>query len=327
MKERSKPLSKHERVPKRLMLLVKTLISGLLLWLVLHAVDLGSVLELTLGANRGMIAAAVLLGIATNALTGVRWFIVIRAVGLALPLAIVLQVTMIGAFFNQFLPSAMGGDLVRIPYAHRFGLSLVDALKSVVLDRLVAFVGLTALVLACVPMSLVVLPEGAARWLSVGVAAGGALALALAMAMRRGPAQGLLGRLMRPVLEVSAALRQILTSDSSGPILASSLAVQLMRPLVVYLIAVGMSLPVSLLDCLLIVPPALLLTVLPISLGGWGVREVTFVAAFGLVGLQAEGAFALSAAFGLATLASSLPGALFWVLLPRAPQHTLPKIP
>jgi hypothetical protein len=73
-----------------------------------------------------------------------------------------------------------------------------------------------------------------------------------------------------------------------------------------------MQLEVSLRDCILLVPPVILVTVVPISIAGWGVREGAMVVAFGFIGVPANAAFAVSVLFGLTLAAASLPGSLLW---------------
>jgi uncharacterized membrane protein YbhN (UPF0104 family) len=82
----------------------------------------------------------------------------------------------------------------------------------------------------------------------------------------------------------------------------------------VYALGLGLGLHVSLLDCLVLVPPVILLTTLPISIAGWGVREMAMVTAFGFVGVPAASGLALSLLFGLVVTASSLPGGVLWLI-------------
>ena len=65
--------------------------------------------------------------------------------------------------------------------------------------------------------------------------------------------------------------------------------------------------------CLVIVPPVLLLSVVPISLAGWGVREGAMVVAFGFVDIPIADAFALSVTMGLSLLLAGLPGGVIWL--------------
>jgi len=59
----------------------------------------------------------------------------------------------------------------------------------------------------------------------------------------------------------------------------------------------------------------LLILTIPISIGGWGVREGAMVTAFALVGVPGEGALVLSLLFGVIGLVVSLPGGIVWLMM------------
>jgi uncharacterized membrane protein YbhN (UPF0104 family) len=65
----------------------------------------------------------------------------------------------------------------------------------------------------------------------------------------------------------------------------------------------------------MLMQPVALLTSLPISIGGWGVRETAMIGLLGLVGVPASAALVLSVELGLITMAASLPGLVFWFLI------------
>ena len=75
------------------------------------------------------------------------------------------------------------------------------------------------------------------------------------------------------ILTLSSTLHAAMFGRYSMHILVYSVTVHLIRVLAVYLIARGMMLDISFLESLILVPPALVVTALPISVGGWGVRE------------------------------------------------------
>ena len=75
--------------------------------------------------------------------------------------------------------------------------------------------------------------------------------------------------------------------------------------------------PVSLLTCLLVVPPALLITAVPITISGWGVREGAMIIGLGLGGISSETAVAASLVYGLLSMATALPGGVLWLVLRR----------
>ena len=70
----------------------------------------------------------------------------------------------------------------------------------------------------------------------------------------------------------------------------------------------------SFLDCLVLIPPIVLVSTIPISIAGWGVREAAMITLLALVGVAEADAFVLSVLFGLLTFGLSLPGGIVWII-------------
>ena len=293
---------------------LKALVTLAIIILLLREMDLDAVVHYVLSIKPVYLVIATALGLLISVVASVRWYYVIRATGYCLTSYRALQLTMVGTFFNQILPTAMGGDLARIPYAHQSGLPLGSAVNCVVLDRVVAMIALVLLVLITLPLALPVLGTTHARWALVAIAAGGLAGAAVILGMAYIP-----GRLshpaLKPVMALSLSLREAVAGRFAPAVMISGIVVHLVRIITVYVISVGMQLDIAFSDCLILVPPALLVTVLPVSIGGWGIREAAFVIAFGLVGLPTEQAFALSVIFGVTILIAALLGAPFWIFL------------
>ena len=79
-----------------------------------------------------------------------------------------------------------------------------------------------------------------------------------------------------------------------------------------YVLGLDLGIELSFPAYVVLVGGATLFAVLPISLGGWGVREVGMVALFGAVGVSPERALTLSVLYGVLPLLISLPGGLSW---------------
>jgi uncharacterized membrane protein YbhN (UPF0104 family) len=97
-------------------------------------------------------------------------------------------------------------------------------------------------------------------------------------------------------------------------LLGMSLAIHVFNVAVIYVLALGLTIDLSYWHCLLLAPPVMFLSMLPISVAGWGVREGAMIVALGLVGVTPAHSVALSVCFGIAVLAISLPGGLLWLL-------------
>jgi hypothetical protein len=104
-------------------------------------------------------------------------------------------------------------------------------------------------------------------------------------------------------------------------VLFLSLSMHLLAILSVYVLARGLGMEITALECLALVPVVLLISTLPISLAGWGMREGAMVAALSFAGIENSEALALSILFGLTLLAISLLGAVFWLVQGRSAAH------
>jgi hypothetical protein len=108
-----------------------------------------------------------------------------------------------------------------------------------------------------------------------------------------------------------------LRPSASIPALALGVATQLGGSLAAYAIARSLALNVTVIDCLILMQPVTLLATLPISIGGWGVREAAVVTFFGLVGVAPSAAVLLSVQLGLLAVVLSLPGGLLFFVQRR----------
>lgn len=297
---------------------IKTIITLSLLGWLLHRIDLAPLFARLGSLHPGMAVAAVALLMAQLLLAGWRWAMVARTIGAPLTREATIRLTLIGQFFNQTLPSAIGGDAVRAWMAQREGMSLAKAISGVFADRLVALVFLVAIVGATLPAfyARVDVPE-----LRLGIAAlVAATAIGVVVLLVLGPAVSRLLRRHRwtqALGQLADDLRAVMVSRGAPPVMASALLVHLGVVTSVWLVARALAIDVGLLDCLVLVPPIVLVTTLPISIAGWGVRESATVIGFGFVGVSAVDAVALSVVFGLMQIAIGLPGGAVWMMRRR----------
>ncbi len=297
-----------------------------LFWLILRGCDWSDI-RTRLGALSLVALAGMLLVISVQTVVlSLRWRWITASMGYALSLRDGLMGQLISQFFNQGLPSSIGGDGVRVWWLKRRGMPLRPALENVLFDRLS---GLATLLLL-VPLSLVLLArmtdQRAPLWALVVVTAGGAAGLALVIVVRRlGLGDSLQTSTRRPARFVARGLgwldhfgrlmwlacRQPATLARVG---GSGTGVHLLSVFLGYFIARELGVAVSFAQCLAVIPPALLVAYLPVSIAGWGVREGAVVVAFGLIGIPAADAVVVSVTLGLGYLLVALCGGLVWVV-------------
>jgi uncharacterized membrane protein YbhN (UPF0104 family) len=295
--------------------LVKLAISVVLITIVLRAFDVRGVVAHFAKVDALTLVLAVAIALSIALLHTLRWLVVINANGSKLGLKTALQVVLIGHFFNQALPSSVGGDAVRVWCAYRAGLTFGVAANTVIIDRAVTMFSLLLLSAAGLPWLFDIVTDPVARWALSTVICAGVAGFGAFLALRRLPQGVTRWRAVRALLAVSALARNVMFNARYAlPAILLSVLSLVGFAVIVYCLARAMQLDVTLLDCILLVPPVILVTVVPISIAGWGVREGAMVVAFGFINVPASAAFAVSVLFGLTLAAASLPGSLIWWL-------------
>ena len=307
------------------MALVKIAISVALLWLLFANVDAAAVFDQASRAHIGLLVAALLSFLVLAVVQAYRWTVVLRAIGARLGQIQATLTVLIGLFFNQTLPSTIGGDAVRIWRVHKLGLDLGRAVNGVMVDRLSALAALLLVAIVGLP-KLHGLLGGAAFWVIPAFIVAGALGFVALMTFDRLPPGFMRWRLVAAIGRLSADARRALIDPAYGPaVIGLSLFIQIAVSSTIWLIAVALHVEVGWFDCLILVPPVMLISMVPISIAGWGVREGAMVTALGLVGVAATDALAVSIVYGVIVSLVGVPGGVIWAL--TRPKRGAPDAP
>jgi len=279
-------------------------VSVALLTLLAWQLDASAVVDRLTGFDGRWALLAVAISLPQIGLLAYRWRFTAGRLGLDLPFGTALREYYLAIFLNQVLPGAVLGDVSRAWRHGRAGPErrIGPAARAVILERAsgqVVMGVVAALSLASLPLAFNVVPTPVAlATLGVVIAV-----LAALFAFRRRPRDGPLAILGRDV-RVALLARDALPAQ----LISSTLVVgTYLATYVVAARAVGVSTPLWTL--LPLVAPVLLSMLIPTTVAGWGVREATAAALWGAVGLTVVDGVAISAAYGILVLVSSLPGA------------------
>jgi uncharacterized membrane protein YbhN (UPF0104 family) len=255
-------------------------------------------------------------------LGALRWRIVLSCLGTPSGAAQVTRWTYVSVFFSQVLPATIGGDALRIWLAHRAGFPISVAVNSVGLDRVAMFVTLMLLLAAATPgLGDLIGMERLDHVVAILLAATAA-GLAALMLGDRLPERLRHLRAIRAIGYLAHDARRLfLGVRFGGAVLALSLASYLIIIVSVYLFALAFGAARELSQFFVLFPPVLVASSLPISIGGWGTREMAMVVALGTVGIGPHVAVLVSLWLGVASIVISLPGA-FLYLVDRAPLNS-----
>jgi glycosyltransferase 2 family protein len=293
---------------------VRLLVTAGLLWALLAHVDFSHVKEIVGHLSLPLLAAGAMALLATSPFSALRWHIVLAAETTSPGSWTLLKIVLVGLFFNQVLPSGVGGDAVRAWRCHRLGISAGAAIRSLVLDRVSGYMVTVVLFAAGLPVLLHILPNARQRYgivLLLGAALCGLLALFLIDYLPRGL---LRFRLFAELAALSREGRRLFARPArSGAVIGLATATVGLSILAFMLVAESLGVDLSFVSWLVIVPPVSLIQLVPVSLAGWGVRELGVVVLLAGFGVPAEAALAASLLVGLCMIVVGLPGGLLWL--------------
>jgi glycosyltransferase 2 family protein len=258
--------------------------------------------------------AAAVAGMAQIGLGGLRWRYILIRLGAPLKALEALQLFYISTFFNTYVWGAVGGDVLRAWLTYRVNVSPANSAFSVILDRVAAIAGVALLMLVTMPWLAV--QAGYNLQPFVLAATGGAILIGIVLVskLEHLPANWRSSRIARLVHEMGSATRQALLKPAAVPVVIMAILAQLALGVMTYLLAKALAIEVSLLACVALMQPVALMVALPISIGGWGLREAGIIGLFALVNVSVPNALLLSVSLGVLVSLISLPGGLVWLL-------------
>jgi hypothetical protein len=293
----------------------KILVSAALLYLALRKIDTSNLVSRLGLTSVGWIAFALAMTLLQVLVSALRWREISADCGAPLSVARAARYCMIGSFFNQTLPSSIGGDAMRLWLVGRGPAGWRAAAYSVFVDRAIGLIALAVLIVTSLPWSyrLIGDPHGRLALLFVDfsalAAAGGFL---------------LLGRLHWPWLKNIRALHHlracsvitnhaILNRKRAWKMALLSLSIHLLAIVIAWCVVRAIAAPVFFTEIFLLIPPVMLITMLPISIAGWGVREASMALTFGYAGLATGEGVNVSLLYGAVFFVVGALGGLVWI--------------
>ena len=301
-------------------MVAKVGVSLALLAYLLSTTDLAALIRRVRSGDPLLLAGALALYTLTLALATWRWRLLLRAQGYHAPMAHLSASYLVATFFNNFLPSNVGGDVIRVRDSSRLTGSTTASLAIVAIDRIL---GLSALYLLAV--IAYVFGGGTVRDLAGALPALVALGIVFAVLGYVYVTPGIARRLMsisrldafpwiRERFEVAQSAVHVYRERVAMVWLAflASVALQALVVCYYYVVARSLRIPLGLSACFLVVPLCTLVQTVPVSFNGWGIRESIYILYFRQLGLTRDSALAFSLVGAGLIVILSLSGAVVW---------------
>jgi uncharacterized protein (TIRG00374 family) len=250
-----------------------------------------------------------------------RWQILIRAQGDDVPLKLLAQSYLVGTFFNNFLPTRFGGDVVRIWDGSKYSQSVVKSSAIVVVERLTGLLILFLFALGVSVIRLDLAHQSPFIWVALCF---GAIGFAAVLAFLLAPWPVFFGRLLKsqrfqPMVAKIIAFRETIINyrqQKAAFTRAMLWALVLQLNVIIYYFLIGQSLHLKIpwLDYFMVIPVVHFIQLIPITINGLGLREGAYIEIFAFYSIPAQVAFSFSMVDVGFVLILGLVGGVLYVL-------------
>lgn len=306
-------------------ILLRIGVSIALLVFLFRMVDRKNIFEIMTHSDKPLLLIAFFTLFFSYALCLFRWDMLLKAAQIRLPLKRVIISTAGGAFFSLFLPSTIGGDLVRSIDLAVHTKKTHEVVATVLLDRLSGYIGLVTVALLAILFGWGFIRDNPTALFSVAIITAILAAVLLILfnkflyskinKLLQTPSAGKIREFIKDLHQEMHIFRH--HTDIVINNLMLSLAIQIMAPLTFYIIALSLGIKISLFYFFVFIPIIGAITMLPISLGGLGLRDVTTIFFFAKAGVGKDLAFAMSLVSFFFILILGIMGGIIYALTLR----------
>jgi glycosyltransferase 2 family protein len=278
-------------------------------------VDLDDFLERLTDLNLYQILGALFFLILQSFVVSKRWQAVLAKISYTVPYTKILRTHYLSLSSSIILPNLIAEPAIKAFFLKRLNVPVSGTIRSVVIDKLLMLFGLLGLTLLVAPLVIFFYPA-TLPWAYLYM-----LIVFLLVFLRLIMHTGILNAIKNIELEFFKKYykyldkAKLLFTDDQLIIQALLLSFlsQFFAICSVYILSLSMDPGLSMIDCMLLMPPVMLATAIPVAFNGWGIRELAMIYVLGFASISSESAFALSVQFGTIGLLMWSIGLLMWI--------------
>ncbi len=295
-------------------------VSIVFLFFLFRQVDFKNVLSIIKNSNCFVLSLIFLISILVNFLCFLRWKIVLKSFDLQIPIKFLISSFCGALFFNTFLPTSIGGDFMRTVDLSLYTKRPGDVVASVFLDRLNGYIGMVFILILAVALGNYVKLDPVFLYVVISIVVFLVFVLfilfnskvykllnSLLYSPKAGKIRSILHEIHERMYHFKNRKKDFLYT------VVISFFIQLLVPVSAFFIMLSIGVKISIIYFIIFVPLVSLIMLLPISLGGWGVREASFVFFMTKIGVDKNLALAGVLIGSVLTLAVSAIAGLIYV--------------
>lgn len=253
-----------------------------------------------------------LLILSQNIVAGIKVWLISKCTTVSISKTDAIKSFFVGSFFSQLLFS-LGGDAIRGWYLYRKASNLLVVSSIVLLDRITGFIALGCLYFGSL-YGLTKIIEKSHLLSSLQLLGALCFTLIIGFLLCIVFASKFTFSFLAPLKHLLKISKEMLCAGNKTLlILVISFAINLSNVFVLYIAGNLYGVDLSFTNYMIVSVPAILLSLIPITVAGWGVRESAIMVGFGFMGISSTISLSISLTFGIASIIASLPGLLFTI--------------
>lgn len=299
--------------------ILKIIISLILITGLVSRIDISESVQVLKQIDLSLYFLALFLGFNSTLIVSYRCkYVCKKKIGVSIPLSKCYQYYFYSSFYSNFLPTAIGGDIFRIYHLNRHIMNISDSSSVVLFERISGFFSL--LVISFVASIVLFFNFNQHEFLPQTILIAFVFIFCLLLVLSRN-FESLLGKIAVKVglstifdyiKRITNNIKLFINDYSTAKyIFFQSLSYQLFSVIIAFIYGSSLGIDVPVIFYFVMVPITYFVTMIPISFAGIGLREVTIVSLFSLVGVQSHVAITLSFLLYLEILFKGLVGGIF----------------
>jgi uncharacterized protein (TIRG00374 family) len=298
---------------------LKILLTLSIIILLLTSVDLDDFLERLTDLNLYQIVGALFFLILQSFVVSKRWQLILAKLSHRVSYITILRTCYMSLSSSLILPNLIAEPAIKAYFLKRLNIPVSATISSVIIDKLFMLIGLLGLTLLVAPLVIFFYPA-TMSWAYLYI-----LIVFLLISAKLIMYTGLPNSikifefaLLEKYREYLNKAKLIFTDDQliTQALLLSFLS-QFFAICSVYILSLSMVPKLTMFECMLLMPPVMLATAIPIAFNGWGIRELAMIYVLGFANISSESAFALSVQFGTIGLLLWSIGLALWIPVKR----------
>ena len=294
---------------KTAVFVLKLSVSSTLLYLLFEKIGGRAIINNIKLLNPFMFVVAVGMYLVATYFSSLRWKLLLPQ---GLTTKRLFSIYMMGSFFNTYMPGIIGGDAVKAYYlstelkkgqtTHSKGHEGSLAIASVFMDRYIGFFALLIIGLISFPFGFKYIAGSPVKWALPAISTAFMLLSVAIFKLRVGARLKFLVNIYE-YFQFYSSKKDVLVKA-----FVYSLIVQILGIMAVYILSEGLALNISFLSLLIFVPIIIIVSLIPVSISGIGLREGAFAFLLGSMGVRPDLATTLSLIWFLSVVVASLLG-------------------